>query len=231
MIAHTPDVQPMIAAGHRDSVTTLPTSAPTAPLLIGIAGSVRAGADTVAGLLVDAHEFRRFAFCDPLREALLRLDPMLDRSTSLRMLVADLGWDGARAHRTYGPEVRRVHDVYAQVSRDMFGEDAWVRLLEARVAADANLHGPCPVVVCDVQSPIEAQWVAEHGGVVWRVERPRLSAAPEHETQPALDPSLVTETLLTDASPQALSRRLDRALHDLINARCATPLISTAVTA
>lgn len=220
----------MGAPGHRDSVAIQPVSTSTSPLLIGLTGAPGCGSDTASEVLVAEHEFRQFAFTDPIREALLRLDPMLDRSTSLRMLVTELGWHGAREHRTYGPEVRRVHDAYAGVCRDMFGQDVWVRQLEARVVADANLHGPCPVVIRDVHLPIEAQWVLEHGGVVWKVARPAATPTGDQLAPDLIGPDLISETVLNDASPQAFRRRLDRALNDLIIGR-STPSPTTAVMA
>lgn len=48
------------------------------PHIIGIAGKARSGKDTLAGLLVKHHGFRRDAFADGVRAAALALDPIVD---------------------------------------------------------------------------------------------------------------------------------------------------------
>jgi len=197
-------------------VTTTSDQAPTRPTLIGLHGFARSGKDSSALRLIDAHGFRRFAFADPMRDSLLRLDPMLDGTTSLRMLVEEIGWDAAKGHRTYGPEVRRLQQVFAtEVCRDLFGPDVWVNHLKARVAADAQLHGPASVVISDVRFANEAEWIVAHGGVIWEVTRPGVGPANGHASENPIDPALISLTICNDASLDALARRVDRALAGL----------------
>ena len=197
-------------------MTITSAQTPTRPALIGLHGFARSGKDSSALRLVDAHGFRRFAFADPMRDSLLRLDPMLDGTMSLRMLVDEMGWDAAKDHRTYGPEVRRLQQVFAtEVCRDLFGSDVWVNHLEARVSADAQLHGPASFVISDVRFANEAEWIVAHGGVIWEVIRPGVGPANAHVSESPIDPALISLTICNDASLHALARRVDRALAGL----------------
>ena len=73
---------------------------------IGLVGTAGAGKDTVANELVQMYGYTRVAFADPVRAALLAVDPLVaDEQGNLRLSTAveTLGWENAK--RLY-PEVR-----------------------------------------------------------------------------------------------------------------------------
>lgn len=177
------------------------------PALVGLTGAPGAGKATVAAHLCDEHDFRSYALADPIRRLLHRLDPLLSSQDSLRRLVDGSGWDGAIGHRMHGPEVNRLISALREdVGAEVFGADAWLNHLAAAAAGDAVLLGPAPVVVRDIVSPHEAQWVLDHGGVLWWVDRPG------YQPTRTLPEALVSTVIKNDATLLALTRRVDRAV-------------------
>lgn len=166
----------------------------TTPPLLGLIGRARTGKDTAARFLAD-FGFARYAFADPLREAALGLDPIVDASirwhdpsnggeTHLETLrlsqaVQLLGWD--RAKETY-PEVRRTLQRLGTESVRALDETFWVRALAARLDAE-----PGPAVVTDVRFPNEADLIRSRGGLIVRVTRPHAPATLAHSSESALD--------------------------------------------
>ena len=154
--------------------------------LIGIMGKKRAGKDVLAARLVEAHGFTRLAFADPMRAALLALNPILPFATApgsltplrLAPYVAAWGWDAAKEHY----EVRRLLQDYGTGIRDYAGADVWVDAMER------NLHRTFgPVVISDVRFPNEAARISRLGGVLVRVYRPDLVSTDTHISETALD--------------------------------------------
>lgn len=152
--------------------------------LIGIMGKKRHGKDTFASRLTSAHGFTRYAFADPMRDALYRLNPLVrieadeagplreagaevvgDSVVNLRYLVDRAGWDAAKATR----EVRRLLQEYGTGLRDTTHPDVWV---DARfTAVDAHLG---PVVITDVRFPNEVDAVRSRGGLLVWVDNPNV---------------------------------------------------------
>lgn len=142
-------------------------------MLIGLCGMAGSGKDAVAKFMVQNHGYTRMALADPLRAAVLRLDPIvLDGGLGmirLSTLVEQMGWDAAKRSV---PEVRRLLQVFGtEVIREMCGEDFWVdRLLHIAPVG--------PVVVTDVRFLNEAIGIHESGGYIYRVVRPGVEPLP-----------------------------------------------------
>jgi len=175
--------------------------------LIGLTGAPGAGRATIAAHLCDSRDFRSYSLTDPLRQVLYSLEPLLSSQVSLRTLIDESGWAPALAHRIHGPEVTRLLEALrTEVARDVFTVDLWVRRLDALVRSDVEVLGAAPVVVTDVATPEEAQWVLDAGGVIWQVDRPG------HPASMQLHDRLVGAVIKNDATMLALTRRVDRAL-------------------
>jgi hypothetical protein len=145
-------------------------------MIIGLSGYAQSGKDTVAELLCLNYGYKRVSFADPMREALLRLNPVVGHEP-LSHLVNDYGWELAK----HNPEVRRLLQVFGtQVGREMFGENFWVDLAFKQVTQDR-------VVFSDVRFPNEAQAIIDKGGQVWRVQREGHKPVNLHASEIAMD--------------------------------------------
>lgn len=168
---------------------------------IGIIGRARVGKDTAGQWLVDNRGYRRVGFADPLKEAALRLDPIVgtrtveswdivygeweDHSYSedvrLSPLVAEMGWE--RAKDEY-PEVRRILQELGAAIRAIDPE-FWLRTAMAKVQA-ANEDG-VPCVITDVRYPNEAASLKRAGFHLVHIDRPGVPQL-NHESEGALTP-------------------------------------------
>ena len=145
-------------------------------MIIGLSGYAQSGKDTVAELLCLNYGYKRVSFADPMREALLRLNPNIGNEP-LSHLVNDYGWELAK----HNPEVRRLLQVFGtQVGREMFGENFWIDLAFKQVTQDR-------VVFSDVRFPNEAQAIIKNGGQVWRIQREGHKPVNLHASEIAMD--------------------------------------------
>lgn len=143
-------------------------------------------------------------------EDLWTLDPFMNGDYTIGMLLKEVGgdWDAAKNHRLYGPELRRLMQVFGtEVVRENYGGTAWVDVVARRIAAEE----PEAAVITDVRFDEEGEWVAAMGGVVLRVERPGVGAVNGHSSEKGLSARLVTETIVNDSTLEVLAGRLDAA--------------------
>lgn len=178
--------------------------APPLPPLIGLSGKKRAGKDTFAGGLI-ARGATRVAFADPLKEAVLKVDPIIGRppfpgvlspqdDVRLSTYVGALGWERAKTH----PEVRRLLQEYGVAIREI-DPAFWVRTgLMRAVSIDG------PVVVTDVRFPNEAEAISSAGGVLVRIDRPGLVSDDSHLSETALDDYPFDLVVVNDKSAESL---------------------------
>lgn len=151
-------------------------------MILGLSGYARSGKDTVAEYLVEKYGFVRMALADPMREALLRLDPHVTVSgmmVPLSTAVKGLGWETLKED---SPEVRGLlQRMGTEVGRDMFGENVWVDYL----LTQAYQHDR--VVVSDVRFQNEARAIHKTLGSVWHIHRPGVEAVNDHISEHDLD--------------------------------------------
>jgi hypothetical protein len=153
---------------------------------VGLIGRARVGKDSVAARLSERHGYQRVAFADRLKEAALKVDPIIYQFTErdedneelrhnvgLSWVVGDHGWERAK---TEYPEVRRFLQQYGQTARDL-DPDFWVRAALPSIAAAEALN--LPVVVTDVRYENEACWLLNRGFTLVRVTRPNVTLAGE----------------------------------------------------
>lgn len=151
-------------------------------MIIGVSGWARAGKDTVADYLVDNFGFVKMSFAEPMREALIRLNPTISVGgyhTELATAVRLMGWEDLKGE---SPDIRGLMQrLGTEVGREMFGENFWVDLALSRVKPGMN------VVFADCRFVNEADAIRAAGGVVWRVERKGFGPANDHISERALD--------------------------------------------
>ena len=175
--------------------------------LIGLSGYARSGKDTVADFLAKMHAFDKMAFADPMREALLRLNPNIDCDgyrVTLKQGVDAVGWEGLKPLST---ELRPLLQRFGtEVCRYMFGEDIWVTTAMARIKPGQR------VVFADVRFPNEADAIREAGGQVWRIERPGIDPVNAHHSERALDDYEFDLTIWNNSTLNELKEKVERAL-------------------
>jgi hypothetical protein len=149
--------------------------------VLGLSGYARSGKDTAADYLVDSYGFTKMSFADPMKKALITLDPMIDFGEGRAYLsqAIRVGWDELKKIST---EIRPLlQRMGTEIGRNMWGEDFWVD------AAINSIPDGSKVVFADVRFPNEARAVKELGGQVWRVERNGVGPANSHVSETALD--------------------------------------------
>lgn len=143
------------------------------PEIIGLVGYARSGKDSVAEVLAE-YGFERISFADAIRNALYTLDPYVTGTSGLRVsqLVDTLGWDVVKVQY---PEIRRLLQVFGtEVAREQWSDSFWVDLGFAQMKPEGRY------VITDVRFPNEAEAVRQHGGELWRVDRPGIGPVNAH---------------------------------------------------
>ncbi|CAM5388007.1 hypothetical protein ACTFBT_01225 [Streptomyces microflavus] len=174
---------------------------------VGIIGRARVGKDTAGQWLVDNRGYRRIGFADPLKEAALKLDPLIEQidmaylavderpDVRLSDLVGSYGWEEAKE----APEVRRILQELGAAVRAI-DEDFWLRAAMARVQ-EANEAG-VPAVITDVRYPNEAASLRRAGFHLVYIERPDVEQL-VHESEGALGAEDADVTIHNGASLDA----------------------------
>jgi len=194
--------------------------------LVGVSGKKRHGKDTFAERLTSIHGFTRVAFADPIRDALLALNPYTavepDETGIIRdaagyslpagkyrlaFLVKAAGWDAVKATR----EGRRLLQDFGLGLRDTLHPDVWLDATMAKVDAISG-----PVVITDVRFPNEVDAVKSHdrGLLVWVVNARIPETGDTHASETSV--SIEDADVIVDNSStiEALHRRADAVLHN-----------------
>lgn len=184
-------------------------------VLIGLSGWAQSGKDTVANYLVEDFGFTRVAFADPMREALLRLNPWVHPIGAERIRIADLvkspgDWEWAKKNTE---DVRELLQRFGtEVGREMFGDNFWVDYALNDLPTDR-------IIVTDVRFVNEANAIRLRGGMVFRVEREGNGPANDHPSENELnDYEHFAGTIYNDRSKEDL-RSVAHALATVLGVR------------
>ena len=161
--------------------------------IIGLTGPAGSGKDTVRQMLEQNHHCSGLAFADPMRAMLA---PLLD--------LCGVGneWMTQRELKELPiPGLGQSYRVLAQRLGTEWGRsidpDFWVKVAAASMAEVMNIKGPDTVfVISDVRFDNEAQWVKDHGGVIWHIHRPSAQAVAAHQSENGIRPELVDLNIL-----------------------------------
>jgi hypothetical protein len=151
--------------------------------VVGLSGWARSGKDTLANHLVENRGFVKMSFADPIREALVRLDPRIEVKglghIGLAWAVRTIGWETLKDE---SPDVRvLMQRMGTEVGRQMFSQDFWVDAAMKRAEDGAK------IVFADCRFPNEADAIKKLGGKVVRVVRDGVAPANAHVSETALD--------------------------------------------
>lgn len=183
-------------------------------LVLGLTGFARAGKDTVANRLVEAHGFARDAFADDIKRAALAIDPWVseDRDGTFRRLseiVSAIGWDAAKAN----PEVRRiVNTTGTEAGWMIHGKRLWIDRVEERLHA---LPAGVPLVITDVRFPEEEEWLRGNQGWIVEVVRPgNLGATGANAQHSSVTSEVLADLrIVNDGSLEELYYKVDHLMN------------------
>lgn len=157
------------------------------PRLIAFAGPIGSG-KTFASKHLETKGFTRLSFADPLREMLLKFNPLIDggggrKTYRLKTLLKEHeSWDAIKK-TAYGADVRRLlqrfgTDVIRTISRDFWVEQMNTRLSEALEDKWGFGDENARVVIDDVRFLNETWCVRMYGQVakVVYIDRPGTPA-------------------------------------------------------
>jgi hypothetical protein len=165
--------------------------------IIGLTGPAGSGKDTVRQMLEQNHHCTGLAFADPMRAM---LTPLLD--------LCGVGneWMTQRELKELPiPGLGQSYRVLAQRLGTEWGRsidaDFWVKVAAASMAEVMNIKGPDAVfVISDVRFDNEAQWVIDHGGVIWQIDRVGLQPVAAHSSENGISPEKIDITILNTSS-------------------------------
>lgn len=188
-------------------------------LIVGLTGRAGAGKDTAADILCEQFDAARFAFADRLKAeaaAAFRVDARLFsrrdlKEAPIRQLALSRCTEPAfvafagRELGMLGPlKPRTIMQVWGDWRRGQ-DRDYFVRpAYEARRYALAT--GRAVMVVTDVRFANEAQWVADHGGVLWKIERAGLPPVNSHQSEWSIRELRADAVIRNDGSLDELRR-------------------------
>jgi hypothetical protein len=174
-------------------------------MIIGLSGYAQSGKDTIADYLVKQHGFTKISFADPIRQALILLDPKVTiadmQGVPLSTAVAGLGWENVKAD---SPDVRGLMQrMGTEVGRELFGKNFWVNQAMAKAVEHPR------VVFADVRFENEAKSILEASGAVWRVSKPGVYAANGHISETSLDNYAFSKEIYNSGSLEDLYETVD----------------------
>jgi len=193
--------------------------------LIGIGGLFSSGKDTVADYLVEKYGWVKMGMSDPLNDALLTLNPLIDCQFEG---AAELNWETDQRFVRYEivenalgytnskliPEVRRLLQVLGtEVGRNMMGENTWIDIAERRIN---NIHrNGQSVILTGLRFPNETRMIRQNRGHLWWVNRPELNNTGQtatHSSENSVDASNFDHIIENSGSLEELYEKVDKIL-------------------
>lgn len=175
--------------------------------VLGLSGWARSGKDTIADYLVEHEGYTKVSFAQTIRDALVALDPEIRVQGTVCNLrqVEDMGWE---ALKDLSPSIRPLlQRMGTEVGRQMFGEDFWVDTAINRIPDGSK------VVFADVRYPNEAKAIKVLGGEVWRIERPGIGPANDHESEHALNGYEFDRLLTNESDISSIYAKVQEIVH------------------
>jgi hypothetical protein len=176
-------------------------------MIIGLSGYAQSGKDTVANYLVERHGFCQIAFADALKEALYALNPLVGDDVYLREVVTPDDWQTYK-HTEWYEEIRRLLQVFGtEVARDLWDKDFWVKVTIEKAKECYNMER---VVFSDCRFINEMEAICDHGGMLWRINRPGTLPPNDHPSETeALTFEKYDEYLVNDGTIEDLKKKVD----------------------
>lgn len=177
-------------------------------MLIGVSGYGQSGKNSTTAVLARDFGYEDRAFADPLKEALLRLNPIIGETDPDRLkdVVDEHGWEYAKKY----PECRALlQRMGTEVGREMFGTNFWVE------QGMRGVTGESLVAFSDVRFYSEADAIRAVGGKVIRINRKDHGPVNGHRSETELDSYPFDLVLYNDGTLEDLAKEVHRAVQSL----------------
>lgn len=175
--------------------------------LIGLAGKARSGKDTIAQHLALKHNYKTYAFADPLKQA----------AAAVFGLPLSTFYQGNReaTHSVWGVSPRQMMQILGtDCCRNVIRPDIWLRRADMHMQnlqkeyADADVF-EVNLVVTDIRFEDEAQWIREHEGTIIHVKRETTTSVAEHISEQGVKTKPVDYLVYNDSTIEELGNRID----------------------
>lgn len=180
---------------------------PKRPMLIGIAGFLRAGKTSMAEVLEKELGYAHLSFAEPIRkfttDLLQAVDPTFDLEAHK---TSRIGWLDGKTPREI------MQSMGTEWGRAQVHPELWLRHTMMR-AAFCRENG-LPVVISDVRFENEAAEIREQGGLVVWLHRPGCRPA-EHASEKGVPAHLVDVTIHNDSTLAQLAKATKGLEHSL----------------
>lgn len=182
------------------------------PLIIGVAGYANSGKDEVGNILVRDHGFERRSVGDVVLDILAEVNPhvvAVDSRDRLNHASAS-AWLLER-----GYEATKAESVDFRPMMQRLGE-ACRRVLGSEVLINATFAN-CPerMVMTSTRYRNEAQAIKDHGGFVWRVNRPGVGPESQHPTEIDMDGWNYDFVIDNDGTLEDLAEKVKDAMFEM----------------
>lgn len=163
-------------------------------MIIGLSGYARSGKDEVAKILVEKYDYKRMAFADPIREFVLKVNPILETGHRVGELVKEFGWEVAKSK----DETRRLLQATGIVARELFGQEFWIEQLLKNIEYENS------IVIPDVRFKNEMAIIRQMEGKVFRVVRTGVKPVNSHISEVELDDAYFEAHILNEGTLEDL---------------------------
>jgi hypothetical protein len=178
--------------------------------IIGLSGWARSGKDTIADHLVVNYGYTKISFADPMRKALVALNPRVqywDSRVSLATIVRLVGWE---ALKDGSLETREMLQRFGtEVGREMFGQNFWIDQAFKEAAKYEK------VVFSDCRFLNEAEAIKNANGVVWRVNKDNITAPNNHVSETQLNEYKFDLTIPNNGTLENLYKLIDQEISNV----------------
>lgn len=170
-------------------------------MIIGLAGFAGSGKDTVAKILIEEWNYKRYAFADKIKEILYELNPIIINDLKLKDLVDKNGWDVTKTEHL---EVRRLLQDLGLSGRNHFGKLHWAH----QVFKEINFGNKA--VITDVRFWNEADQTRIYDfAEVWRIHRPGTGPINNHASELELIDYEYDAVIINDSDIESLKDKVN----------------------
>lgn len=177
--------------------------------LIAVGGRKSNGKSSVADYIINKYGYTRYAFADPMKEAVKVIFDFSDEQLNgdLKELI-DTRWgiSPRQAMQTFATELCQFDLIKYLPALEPIGRKIWVHRFKMWYEKNKEKN----IIISDLRFEHEAEVIKELGGCIWSVERPQLfNVIDNHSSENSLPESYFDERIINDLSLADLNVKVD----------------------